>query len=128
MLLDRKYSESTADFKESYFPCFILRMLWSCRDLARPELVSLVISEHVHRSWKNFSIFQELLVSNHTHFSQSLKLSMKLESTKIDGDRNRGRRANSSEVAFTTERQKFFLCKELHLGRTQLLFLPLRNI
>lgn len=42
MSLNRKYSKSTANFKESCFSCFILRMLWSCRDLARPGLASLV--------------------------------------------------------------------------------------
>lgn len=97
--------------------------LCSCRELARPGLASLVISEHVNRSWKNLSIFEEFLVSNCVHFSQSLRFIIKLESTKINGEKEAEGGVQTVRWLYQAKKRSF-LCKELQLERILLPPLP----
>ena len=80
-------------------------------ELARPELASLVISENVDRSWGDRSISEELLIPNLIHFSQSLGVSMKLGSTRVDAGRGGGSDATKSEIR-SYYRKAEILCKD----------------
>ena len=108
--------ETLKKFSLFYFESIF--SLWSCQELARPGLASLVISENVDRSWENHLSLRNCC-SPITFTSVSLwgfVWNFKLGSTEVNEGRARGGCTTNSEVHFHCRKAKI-LCKYLHLWR-----------